>query len=191
VHAHILVRTDELTFGQSQYAHTVAGKGAGSGAPGMPERCSTQTEAPLRLAHMDATGVDIQVISPQHHAAMHLWLECRAGVKIERIGNEAVADGSRGIPTARRAGLAARSRTWRVDRELGDACATSTCGAIVSSHVNGTELATSAWRRSGRRRNAGRRDLHRSAGNCDDRMRRNRSCDHVGQPMEEPMRSPR
>src|SRR5260370_18232133 len=62
VHAHILVPdVMKVTYEQSQYAQTVAGKSSG----GMPEPLvKRMTETPLRLEQMDATGVDIQVISP-------------------------------------------------------------------------------------------------------------------------------
>jgi len=60
VHAHVLVpEVMKRTFEHSQYAHAVAG------GNGMPELLfQRMTELPLRLREMDATGVDMQIISP-------------------------------------------------------------------------------------------------------------------------------
>ena len=60
VHAHVLVpEVVRATYDQSQYSRAVAGPG------GVPEPLyKRMTETPLRLQEMDATGVDIQVISP-------------------------------------------------------------------------------------------------------------------------------
>src|SRR6188472_2171551 len=60
VHAHVLVpEVVKRTYDQSQYSRAVAGPG------GVPESLyKRMTEIELRLKEMDATGVDIQVISP-------------------------------------------------------------------------------------------------------------------------------
>src|SRR5262249_52193292 len=59
-HAHVLVpEVMKRTYEDSQYARAVAGPG------GVPEPLfQRMTELPLRLREMDATDVDIQVISP-------------------------------------------------------------------------------------------------------------------------------
>src|SRR5436309_15030248 len=60
VHAHVLVpEVMKRTFEHSQYARAVAG---GNGVP--EPLFQRMTELPLRLREMDATGVDIQIISP-------------------------------------------------------------------------------------------------------------------------------
>ena len=68
VHAHVLVpEVVKRTYDQSQYSRAVAGSG------GVPEPLQKRmTEVDLRLKEMDATGVDIQVISPSIMRAMHL-----------------------------------------------------------------------------------------------------------------------
>ena len=60
MHAHVLVpEVVKRTYDQSQYSRAVAGPG------GVPEPLyKRMTEIELRLKEMDATGVDIQVISP-------------------------------------------------------------------------------------------------------------------------------
>jgi aminocarboxymuconate-semialdehyde decarboxylase len=94
VHAHILVpEVMRLTYEQSQYAHTVAGKSESSGAQRMPELLfQRMTQAPLRLAQMDATGVDIQVISPSIMQQCTYGLEPEQALALERTGNETVAE---------------------------------------------------------------------------------------------------
>ena len=74
VHAHVLVPdVVKRTYDQSQYSRAVAGPG------GVPEPLfKRMTEVPLRLKEMDATGVDIQVISPS------IMQQCTYGMEAGR-----------------------------------------------------------------------------------------------------------
>jgi aminocarboxymuconate-semialdehyde decarboxylase len=189
VHAHVLVpEVMRATYAQSQYAHTVAGKDQGS-THGMPEPLLRRmTEAPLRLAQMDATGVDIQVISPSIMQQCTYGLEPEQALELERMGNEAVADvvarhpdrlvGLGSLPLQDVALSAAELE--RCMREL------DLRGVIVSSHVNGTELGDARlapfWAKA---EELGAVIFVHPAGSSDDRMRRNRLMITVGQPLEE------
>jgi aminocarboxymuconate-semialdehyde decarboxylase len=190
VHAHILVpEVMRVTYAQSQYAHTVAGTGGSGGAHGMPEPLfKRMTEAPLRLAQMDATGVDIQVVSPSIMQQCTYGLEPEQALALERTGNEAVAEVVAQHPD-RLVGLGslplqevalATAELERCVREL------DLRGVIVSSHVNGTELGDARlapfWAKA---QELGAVIFIHPAGNSDDRMRRNRLMITIGQPLEE------
>jgi aminocarboxymuconate-semialdehyde decarboxylase len=190
VHAHILVPdVMKVTYGHSQYAHTVAGKGGSGGAPSMPELLLRRmTEAPLRLAQMDETGVDIQVISPSIMQQCTYGLEPEQALELERIGNEAVAEVVARHPD-RLVGLGslplqdAALATAELERCMRDL---DLRGVIVSSHVNGIELGDERlapfWAKAEELRAV---IFIHPAGNSDHRMRRNRLMITIGQPLEE------
>jgi aminocarboxymuconate-semialdehyde decarboxylase len=186
VHAHILVPdVMKVTYEQSQYAQTVAGKSSG----GMPEPLlKRMTETPLRLEQMDATGVDIQVISPSIMQQCTYGLEPEQALEMERIGNEAVAEvvarhpdrlvGLGSLPLQDVALSSAELERCVRDLDLR--------GAIISSHVNGIELGDERlspfWAKA---QELGAVIFIHPAGNSDSRMCRNRLMITVGQPLEE------
>ena len=88
VHAHVLVPdVMKRTYEHSQYARAVAGPG------GVPEPLfQRMTELPLRLREMDATGVDIQVISPSIMQQCTYGMEPQEALKMDRFGNDRVAE---------------------------------------------------------------------------------------------------
>jgi aminocarboxymuconate-semialdehyde decarboxylase len=190
VHAHILVpEVMKVTYEQSQYAHRVAGPGGSGPAPSMPEPLLRRmTEVPLRLAQMDETGVDIQVISPSIMQQCTYGLPPERALELERLGNDAVAEAVARHPD-RLVGLGSvplqdvalsTAELQRCLREL------RLRGVIISSHVNGIELGDGRlvpfWAKA--------QELDavvfiHPAGCVDDRMRRNRLMITIGQPLEE------
>ena len=88
VHAHVLVPdVVKRTYDQSQYSRAVAGPG------GVPEPLyKRMTEVPLRLKEMDATGVDIQVISPSIMQQCTYGMEPDDAIALDRLGNDRVAE---------------------------------------------------------------------------------------------------
>src|SRR5262249_62153477 len=100
------------------------------------------TDNALRLKEMDAMGVDIQVISPSILQQCTYFAEPEAALKMERLGNERVAEavaqhpdrlvGLGSVPM-QDANLAAQE-VERCVRELG------LKGVIISANVNGAEI---------------------------------------------------
>ena len=88
VHAHVLVpEVMKRTYEHSQYARAVAGPG------GVPEPLfQRMTDVPLRLREMDATGVDIQVISPSIMQQCTYGMEPEEALRMDRLGNDRVAE---------------------------------------------------------------------------------------------------
>ena len=190
VHAHILVpEVMKVTYEQSQYAHRVAGPGGSGPAPSMPEPLLRRmTEVPLRLAQMDETSVDIQVISPSIMQQCTYGLPPERALELERLGNDAVAEAVARHPD-RLVGLGSvplqdvalsTAELERCVREL------RLRGVIISSHVNGIELGDEQlvpfWAKA---QELGAVVFIHPAGCADDRMRRNRLMITIGQPLEE------
>jgi len=190
VHAHILVpEVLKATFEHSQYASKVAGPGGTGAAPSMPEALlKRMTETPLRLEHMDRTGVDIQVISPSIMQQCTYGMEPDRAIALERSGNNAVAE-TVARHSDRLVGLGslplqdvalATAELERCLREL------KLRGVIISSHVNGIELGDERlvpfWAKA---EELGAVIFIHPAGSADARMARNRLMITIGQPLEE------
>jgi aminocarboxymuconate-semialdehyde decarboxylase len=184
VHAHVLVpEVLRITYEQSQYSRAVAGPG------GVPEPLlKRMTEVPLRLEEMDATGVDIQVISPSIMQQCTYGMEPEEALKTDRLGNDRVAEAVAAHPD-RLVGLGSlplhevalsTGELERCVRELG------LRGVIVSSHVNGIELGDERlqpfWAKA---EELGAVIFIHPAGSTEKRMLRNRLMITVGQPLEE------
>lgn len=88
VHAHVLVpEVVKRTFEHSQYARGVAVDG------GVPEPLlKRMTELPLRLNEMDATGVDMQVVSPSIMQQCTYGFEPQEALELDRRSNDRVAE---------------------------------------------------------------------------------------------------
>jgi aminocarboxymuconate-semialdehyde decarboxylase len=184
VHAHVLVpEVVKLTYAHSQYSKAVAGP------EGMPEPLfKRMTEMKPRLAEMDATGVDIQIISPSIMQQCTYGVEPEEAIKMDRLGNDRVAEDVARHPD-RLVGLAslplhdaalAATELERCVRDL------KLKGAIVSSHVNGIELGDEQLRPFWAKAEAlGAVIFIHPTGSTDPRMKRNRLMITVGQPLEE------
>jgi aminocarboxymuconate-semialdehyde decarboxylase len=190
VHAHILVpEVMRSTYARSQYARAVAGKSESGRPAALAEPLLRRmTDVPLRLAEMDAAGVDIQVISPSIMQQCTYGLDPEQAVEMERLGNDRVAEAVARRPD-RLVGLGAlplqdvalaAAELERCVREL------SLRGAIISSHVNGIELGDEPlrpfWAKAAE---LGAVIFIHPAGSSEARMRRNRLMITIGQPLEE------
>ena len=184
VHAHVLVpEVMKLTYEHSQYARAMAAAG------GMPEPIlKRMTELPLRLKEMDATGVDIQIISPSIMQQCTYAMEPEQAIRLDRLGNDQVAEevarhrdrlvGLGSLPLHEVALAAAELERCVRDLKLR--------GVIVSSHVNGIELGDERLRPFwAKAEELGAVIFIHPAGNTEKRMLRNRLMITVGQPLEE------
>jgi len=190
VHAHIVVpEVLAFTYERSMFAQAVAGEGqAGRPAPLAEEFRSRMTDLALRLKDMDAMGVDLQVISPSILQQCTYWAEPEAALKVERLGNERVAEAVARHPD-RLVGLGSvplqdaalsASELERCVRQLG------LKGVIVSSHVNGIELGDPRLKPFWAKAEAlGAAIFIHPAGSPDPRLRRHRLMITLGQPLEE------
>jgi aminocarboxymuconate-semialdehyde decarboxylase len=184
VHAHVLVpEVMKLTYQHTQYARAMAAAG------GMPEPIlKRMTEVPLRLKEMDATGVDIQIISPSIMQQCTYGVEPEQAIEMDRLGNDRVAEDVARHPD-RLVGLGSlplhdvalsAAELERCVREL------KLRGVIISSHINGVELGDERLRPFWAKAEALRAVIFiHPAGNADPRMKKNRLMITVGQPLEE------
>jgi aminocarboxymuconate-semialdehyde decarboxylase len=184
VHAHVLVpEVMKLTYQHTQYARAMAAAG------GMPEPIlKRMTEVPLRLKEMDATGVDIQIISPSIMQQCTYGVEPEQAIEMDRLGNDRVAEDVARHPD-RLVGLGSlplhdvalsAAELERCVRDL------KLRGVIISSHVNGIELGDERLRPFWAKAEAlGAVIFIHPAGHSDDRMKKNRLMITVGQPLEE------
>ena len=184
VHAHVLVpEVVKRTYEQSQYSRAVAGPG------GVPEPLyKRMTEVDLRLKEMDATGVDIQVISPSIMQQCTYGMEADDAIAMDRLGNDRVAEAVAQHPD-RLVGLGslplhevalAAAELERCVRDLG------LRGVIISSHVNGVELGDERLRPFwAKAEQTGAVIFIHPAGSTEQRMLRNRMMITIGQPLEE------
>jgi aminocarboxymuconate-semialdehyde decarboxylase len=184
VHAHVLVpEVMKRTFKHSQYAHAVAG------GNGMPEPLfQRMTELPLRLREMDATGVDIQIISPSIMQQCTYAFEAEEALELDRRSNDRIAEavaqhadrliGLGSLPLHDVALSAAELERCMRDLKLR--------GVIVSSHINGIELGEARLQPFWAKAEAlGAVVFVHPAGSTDKRMLRHRLMITVGQPLEE------
>jgi aminocarboxymuconate-semialdehyde decarboxylase len=184
VHAHVLVpEVVKRTYEQSQYSRAVAGP------DGVPEPLfKRMTEVPLRLTEMDATGVDIQVISPSIMQQCTYQMEPEEAIEMDRLGNDRVAEAVAQHPD-RLVGLGSLPlhdvalSTAELERCVRDL---NLRGVIISSHINGVELGDARLRPFwAKAEELGAVVFIHPAGNTDRRMLRNRLMITVGQPLEE------
>jgi aminocarboxymuconate-semialdehyde decarboxylase len=173
----------KLTYEHSQYARQMAAAG------GMPEPIlKRMTELPLRLKEMDATGVDIQIISPSIMQQCTYSVEPEEAIKMDRIGNDRVAEDVARHPD-RLVGLGSlplhdvalsAAELERCVRDL------KLRGVIISSQINDVELGDARLRPFWAKAEAlGAVIFIHPSGNTDPRMKKHRLMITVGQPLEE------
>jgi len=184
VHAHVLVpEVMKLTYDHSQYARQMAAAG------GMPEPIlKRMTELPLRLEEMDATCVDIQIISPSIMQQCTYSVEPEEAIKMDRLGNDRVAEDVARHPD-RLVGLGSlplhdvalsAAELERCVRDL------KLRGVIISSQINDVELGDARLRPFWAKAEAlGAVIFIHPSGNTDPRMKKHRLMITVGQPLEE------
>jgi aminocarboxymuconate-semialdehyde decarboxylase len=190
VHAHILEpEVLEFTYAHSMFAQAVAGAGQGGKPEGVPEPLlKRMTTMPLRLADMDAMGVDIQVISPSILQQCTYFAEPEEGLRMETIVNDRVAEAVAAKPD-RLVGLGSvpMQDVALAAQEL-ERCVNSLGlrGVIISSNVNGREIGDASFRPFwAKAEQLGATIFVHPAGNTDPRMRRHRQLITLGQPLEE------
>lgn len=183
VHAHVLVpEVMKRTFEHSQYARGVAG---GSVPEPLFQR---MTELPLRLKEMEATGVDMQIISPSIMQQCTYGFEPQEAIELDRRSNDRIAEmvarhkerliGLGSLPLHDVALSVVELE--RCVREL------DLRGVIVSSHVNGVELGDARLRPFwAKAEELSAVVFIHPAGSTEQRMLRNRLMITVGQPLEE------
>jgi aminocarboxymuconate-semialdehyde decarboxylase len=184
VHAHVLVpEVVKRTFEHSQYARGVAGR------DGVPEPLfQRMTDVALRLREMDATGVDIQIISPSIMQQCTYAFEPQEALEMDRRSNDRVAEAAAQHPD-RLIGLGSlplhdvalsAAELERCVRDL------DLRGVIISSHINEVELGDARLRPFWAKAEAlGAVIFVHPAGSTEKRMLRNRLMITVGQPLEE------
>ena len=184
-HAHIVVpEVLDFAYKDSLFAQAVAGPGAALA----DEFRTRMTDNTLRLKEMDAMGVDIQVISPSILQQCTYFAEPEAALKIERLGNEHVAEAVAQHPD-RLVGLGslpmqdANLAAQELERCVRDL---KLKGVIISSNVNGAEIGEEKFRPFWAKAEAlGATIFIHPAGSPDPRMRKHRLLITLGQPLEE------
>lgn len=184
-HAHIVVpEVLDFAYKDSLFAQAVAGPGAALA----DEFRTRMTDNALRLKEMDAMGVDIQVISPSILQQCTYFAEPEAALKIERLGNERVAEAVAQHPD-RLVGLGslpmqdANLAAQELERCVRDL---KLKGVIISSSVNGAEIGEEKFRPFWAKAEAlGATIFIHPAGSPDPRMRKHRLLITLGQPLEE------
>ncbi|MET7439258.1 amidohydrolase family protein [Streptomyces sp. NPDC004082] len=153
VHAHILLPgLDALVAGLPGHAEAreldARRNGPASLAvsgPMVRARVPRMTDVTVRLAAMDAQGVDVQLISPSP-SHYHYWADEETAEKVYRLANEAVAAHCSAAPDRLRGlGLVPLQHPGTAVRALDHALAQGLSGVEISSHAPGRELSDPAY----------------------------------------------
>ncbi|MFF8571656.1 amidohydrolase family protein [Streptomyces sp. NPDC015408] len=161
VHAHVLLpEVESLVAGLPGHAEAkeLDARRNGPAAlavsdPMVRERIPRLTDAAVRLAAMDAQGIDVQLVcpSPSHY---HYWADEDTAEKLYRLANEATAAHCSASPERLRGlGLAPLQHPEQAVRALDHALEQGLAGVEISSHAPGRELSDPAyepfWTRAG------------------------------------------
>ncbi|MDT3726875.1 amidohydrolase family protein [Streptomyces sp. DSM 41972] len=153
VHAHVLLpEVDALVAGLPGHAEAEELDARRNGpaalavsGPMVRERIPRLTDAAVRLAAMDAQGVDVQLVSPSP-SHYHYWADEDTAEKLYRLANEATAAHCSAAPERLRGlGLAPLQHPEQSVRALDHALEQGLAGVEISSHAPGRELSDPAY----------------------------------------------
>jgi aminocarboxymuconate-semialdehyde decarboxylase len=153
VHAHVLLpEVDALVAGLPGHdaAKELDARRNGPTAlavngPMVRDRIPKLTDPAVRLASMDAQGVDVQVVSPSP-SHYHYWADEETAEKVYRLANEATAAHCSAAPERLRGlGLVPLQHPDQAVRALEHALAQGLRGVEISSHAPGRELSDPAY----------------------------------------------
>ncbi|MDQ0597179.1 aminocarboxymuconate-semialdehyde decarboxylase [Streptomyces canus] len=153
VHAHLLIpEVEEAVAALSGLAEAKALDARRNGAaslavsgPMVRSIVPKATDVSLRLAAMDAQGVDIQLVSPSP-SHYHYWADEETAEKVYRLANEATAAHcAQGPDRLRGLGIVPLQHPEQAVRALSHALDQGLSGVEISSHAPGRELSDPAY----------------------------------------------
>ncbi|MFF8680862.1 amidohydrolase family protein [Streptomyces sp. NPDC015237] len=153
VHAHVLLpEIEALVEGEPRLAEARALDARRNGpaalavsGPMIRERFPRLTDVSVRLAAMDAQGVDVQLVSPSP-SHYHYWADEPTAEKVYRLANEATAAHCAASPDRLRGlGLVPLQHPERTVEALDHALAQGLLGVEISSHAPDRELSDPAF----------------------------------------------
>ncbi|MGW6903641.1 amidohydrolase family protein [Streptomyces sp. NPDC054940] len=153
VHAHVLLpEVDTLVAGLPGLAEARALDARRNGpaalavnGPMVRERVPALTDVAVRLAAMDAQGVDVQLVSPSP-SHYHYWADEETAEKLSLLANEATAAHCAMAPGRLHGlGLAPLQHPELAVRALEHAVGLGLLGVEISSHAPGRELSDPAY----------------------------------------------
>ncbi|GAB2923847.1 amidohydrolase family protein [Streptomyces heilongjiangensis] len=153
VHAHLLLpEVEALVAGLPGLAEARALDARRNGpaalavnGPMVRERVPYLTDVDVRLAAMDAQGVDLQLVSPSP-SHYHYWADEETAEKVYRLANEATAAHCSAAPDRLRGlGLVPLQHPAQTVRALDHALEHGLAGVEISSHAAGRELSDPAY----------------------------------------------
>lgn len=153
VHAHVLLpEVEALVAGLPGHGEARALDARRNGpaalavsGPMVRERLPRLTDLTVRLAAMDAQGVDVQLVSPSP-SHYHYWTDEETAEKVCRLANEATAAHCSAAPGRLRGlGLVPLQHPGHTVRALDHALDQGLAGVEISSHAPGRELSDPAY----------------------------------------------
>ncbi|MCX5129437.1 amidohydrolase family protein [Streptomyces sp. NBC_00347] len=153
VHAHVLLpQIEALVDGLPGHAEAKALEARRNGpdalkvnGPMIGERIARLTDPAVRLAAMDAQGVDVQLVSPSP-SHYHYWADEETAERVYRLANEATAAHCSAAPDRLRGlGLVPLQHPEQAVHALDHALEQGLSGVEISSHAPGRELSDPAY----------------------------------------------
>ncbi|MEU2250922.1 amidohydrolase family protein [Streptomyces sp. NPDC019224] len=153
VHAHVLLpRIEAFVADLPGYAQARELDARRNGAaalavsgPMVRDRLPSLTDVTVRLAAMDAQGVDVQLVSPSP-SHYHYWADAATAEKVCHLANEATAAHCAQAPDRLRGlGLVPLQHPGLTVAALDHALRQGLCGVEISSHAPGRELSDPAY----------------------------------------------